>query len=319
MHFVAPSFSGETALAILLGSFMIKEGWKVFYIPAGPTSNMEEMILRYCGETYDSIVRSKQRVCVIIDEAHALFSPAHEGFWSKMKSHEGNSSSKALFLFVGDVRKIYTGVSNYRFSHQVPSEFVFGTSDELNELIKDFIEVSRMDLSPGLAEVIKSVCGNHLGVLRTVLCMIFESCRHSRNLDMDIRKCLMDEPLHYLLDSTRIIYHPKELSPEERKILSKALDGPVVLPRSVQSEEEGFAVGTLPPYDHLVSLGILRNIKLSPSFSNLSDLGVEYASPSLRRIIRNSLFSSLTRPESPPASLRDFLVDAIRMINVRLF
>jgi len=70
----------------------------------------------------------------------------------------------------------------------------------------------------------------------------------------------------------------------------------------------------------LIALGLVRRVLLSrSSVSNLLDPCVEYASPLLRRIIRNSLFSSLTRPQTPPLSLYDFMVDAIRMMNPDVF
>lgn len=287
---------------------MVKEGWRVFYIPFGPNLDVEKEIER-CGESYDSIVMSRQRVCVIIDDAHFLFSPNHESFWCKIKAH----------VSVGDVKKLFfQGESiGMTFSHHVPSEWVFGTADELDEVITDFVEVSRMNLSPALIGVIKSQCGNHLGLLRTVLCKIREHCGKSRDLEMDVSKWLVGEQSKKILIDTPMLSSLLKLKPPEWDILNNALNGRVWLPMLEQSIN--FTYDAIRPYEQVVALGFLRHaLAIADGNSEVSSC-VEFASPLLRNIARNELLSSLTLVDSPAQSLHDFMVRVIGMMSVRYY
>jgi len=307
VQITAPPFCGKSSLAVLIGRQLQILDRRVMYFPLAQSIDLGPWLLDWSGMTMIDLLNQQEPTVLIFDDAHSIYDK-FPWFWAAVKTHESQTTHPVRLLFLATIRKRGTLPSPFVFSFRLPSSLMLATEDDLLEMFDDYDRVvvtfGRPILGDDLRSVVRRLAGSHLGVIRFMLVQISIVRGHPDvQDDRAVVGYLLNERFASLLKGLRVTFDVKTLLPLERSILARCLDSPYSVSSSQNDERECC--------DHLMDLGLLVRAADEVTFS--------FASPILRRLILNALFSSSTRPLDPPASIVEFVKSALQMLKVQTF
>lgn len=311
----SPPFSGKSSLAFLLAQEAISRSMEPFYISLAQHPSLDELFHRWCGFVFGTLQQFGRPSLILLDDCHSIFGldrPDIQGFWSLVKAHQMMITHPVKLVFLSTQSKAATESSPHVFQTKIGADLLRPSLDDVNEMFDDYDilcgTVQQPPLGPYLRAVLWRYCDGHFGILRLTLFHIYQermrALKQADREDAAIVAYLLSEEFNVKLRGLRIPYHKKNLQPLQISLLLRGMTGPM----SPTIDDE------LGACDELVNLGLF-----TCAFDVHRLTSYEFAAPALKHIVRNDLLSAETRPSFPPASLIEFVLDALRLLKVRRF
>jgi len=299
----APAYTGKTLLARLLTLHFEQVGWKVCTISLATLTSQtkikdQEDDIDFnkfweeeTGSSWQPLFTTSHRTGIIIDEAQMAFSRAPQ-FWQNIKLLKQNSNCFVIALASCDSEPFVQ--TKDLFKRKLSLENILLTDNEFEELITNYNKVTdAVHISAEVKTVINRTTGLHVGLVRKTLELIRDefSKRQSTLTDQDIICYLISSEYLTLISLTPAVPNTV-LSEDEKEILEIILNSKTnrtTLPLDSKHEP--------------VVMSLVKNGYLYLA----SDNTASFASPLIRSIFINRLFSAPGNVESTDYEFEQFL------------
>jgi len=301
----ASPYTGKTVLARLLTLHFEQVGWKVCTISIATLTSQTKLKDQEddidfnkfweeeTGSPWQQLFSTSQRTCIIIDEAQMAFSRAPQ-FWQNIKSLKQNPNSNCFIIALASCDSEPFVQTKDLFKRKLSLENILLTDNEFEELITSYNKITdAVHISAEVKTAIYRTTGLHVGLVRKTLELIRDefSKRQNTITDQDIICYLISTEYVTLISLTPAVPN-SVLSDDEKEILETILN-------SKTSR-------TTLPLDSKYESAIMTLVK--NGYLNIaSDNTASFASPLIRSIFINRLFSAPGNVETTDYEFEQFL------------